>query len=540
MYIRALDFLSPRITLYYKGEFRHKNIISGILTVISYLLIVVLSIIFLVELFDKSKPTAFFSNRFIEDGGLFPLDSSEKYKSIFHYYEVIDFGVMPDKNYNRFLRITAKDDPNMLSYWLYDFCELSDLGSFADEDAFTTFKQVYNEKLCLKYFWDDDAKKFIKKDDPSFRYPSVNHGMNNPAYTYYFSSVDLCKNDTEQDAILGRCASEEELIAFNTFHVVTFVIVDHDVDVDLYNKPIKINTYGISNANSRDSYTGNYINISPILVKTHQGLIFEKLKEEVSYRYDANEYIPTYEKDSGILCQFYIYLQNRQQLYDRSYKMLPEILGSIGGMSQVVSTLSGIINYLIHKFNLFLDVEIENRGYKDSEGKHKTNDISFSKVIKFEASSNNLRIQKGENKDGPPSKSEVIYSQVKFPSKKDNAESELSKFPLVSRNNRSEFLNLIDRCPISFKPKTGFTKPINYMYYQKTGFCGFLFYLITRPCKSKLKGREQYIETISTLHELIVSEETMYDTHFFLDYFLKISGDFPKNPINSELQMNNS
>ena len=60
--LKSCDKLSPLINLYYRNQDRHSSLLSGILTIISYFILISLSIIFSLEFFLKKNPTSFFYN----------------------------------------------------------------------------------------------------------------------------------------------------------------------------------------------------------------------------------------------------------------------------------------------------------------------------------------------------------------------------------------------------------------------------------------------------------------------------------------------
>ena len=60
------------------------------------------------------------------------------------------------------------------------------------------------------------------------------------------------------------------------------------IDVNIYEKPIKPIKYKFWSAKYYGSYLVNQLNIDPALVKTHQGLIFDKVKEENTIVYHAD------------------------------------------------------------------------------------------------------------------------------------------------------------------------------------------------------------------------------------------------------------
>ncbi len=84
MFLKRFDYISPRITLFFKGDKKHSSIFSGILTIIIYITILIFSIYYFLNFINKENPTAFFINRYIEDAGVFPLNAS----SLFHYIQL--------------------------------------------------------------------------------------------------------------------------------------------------------------------------------------------------------------------------------------------------------------------------------------------------------------------------------------------------------------------------------------------------------------------------------------------------------------------
>ena len=53
MFIKRLDYLSPHITFYHKGLLFHSSLVSGIISIISIVLIIILTVYFSKELIEK-------------------------------------------------------------------------------------------------------------------------------------------------------------------------------------------------------------------------------------------------------------------------------------------------------------------------------------------------------------------------------------------------------------------------------------------------------------------------------------------------------
>jgi hypothetical protein len=83
MIFKKFDFISPEITLYYKGSLSHSSIISGIISLISCSIIILISIYYFLNLIyrERDSPKVANNHQYIEDAGIFPLNSS----SFFHF-----------------------------------------------------------------------------------------------------------------------------------------------------------------------------------------------------------------------------------------------------------------------------------------------------------------------------------------------------------------------------------------------------------------------------------------------------------------------
>ena len=53
MFLKEIDILSPEITLFYNHSLSHSSIISGILTIIALVLIVLCSLCFIEDIFNR-------------------------------------------------------------------------------------------------------------------------------------------------------------------------------------------------------------------------------------------------------------------------------------------------------------------------------------------------------------------------------------------------------------------------------------------------------------------------------------------------------
>ena len=132
MILKNIDFLSPEIALFYNGSSSHSSIISGILSLITCLIIICISIYKIGGLFYREKETPIVTsyNRFVEEPGEYTLNSL----GLFHFISIIKDINYEDEiefDYTAFnlvgLETYLQDfefDNNLFIYnhWIYGFC----------------------------------------------------------------------------------------------------------------------------------------------------------------------------------------------------------------------------------------------------------------------------------------------------------------------------------------------------------------------------------------------------------------------------------
>ena len=134
MFIRYLDYLSPPISIYYKGNLTHSSIVSGIVSIIAVMGMIFLAVHFSFEIINRDNPYAFYFNSFVEDAGIYGINST----SLFHFvnieqnirgkfsHETFDFSIFNIIAYqgalDNFLNI-PEQQKTMIPHWLYGPCK---------------------------------------------------------------------------------------------------------------------------------------------------------------------------------------------------------------------------------------------------------------------------------------------------------------------------------------------------------------------------------------------------------------------------------
>ena len=240
MFIKKLDYLSPTVTFYYKGYLSHSSILSGIISIISILIIIIQIGYYALYIIQRKGLNAFYFNSFLEDIGIFPFNAS----SLFHFISLGELG----KNYwNEGVNFTKYriigfetynsyylEDKNLSNYnhWLYGFCNNnSDTEGIGHLINYNYFEQ----SACIRKYFDSKEQKYYDSDHPKFRWPVIGHGTYNKNNIFYNIIIESCKEDT-LNLILGdgfKCI-KDPLIELNTAY---FYFINHYIDLLNYKNP---------------------------------------------------------------------------------------------------------------------------------------------------------------------------------------------------------------------------------------------------------------------------------------------------------------
>ena len=108
--------------------------------------------------------------------------------------------------------------------------------------------------------------------------------------------------------ILGKgshCSTETNYLENNDTKILHFYFINNYINILNYHKPNSHFFYRIETNLYEHKYIINDINISPVLVKTHNGLIFDHIKEETSYMFDRNDvYIENNNENTDLYIWF--------------------------------------------------------------------------------------------------------------------------------------------------------------------------------------------------------------------------------------------
>ncbi len=472
-FISKCDFISPNITLYYRGEENHSSMSSGLMSILLIITIIFFIIYLSFDFITRKNPSSYYYQTYTDDVGIHYLNSS----SIFHfiilnYNQFYNYQI--DDRYFEIIGTTIYGENNInssqIDHYIYGPCDKNDIKgieNYLKDDYLIYFQTSY----CIKKFYNKTLNKIINSNDSDFIYPSLKYGASKINYQPYNIYIQKCQNNTLINN--NSCySSEYEIENMYVGLYYSCIFLDKLVDIKNYKNPIKNQFHKISNLFNNESYTANHLNFNPLKLITDTGLLFERENKLNSYLFYYNEKLINQNK-KDILGSFHFWLQNQQSVYVRKYIKIQDISGSVDGIIEIIMLFIKFINFLffseyqiIHDFN-------EEIGRQISKKLKKNTSLNKPIILKLNKQFSN------------------IYELNNF--KKLNSKNTFNT-KNVKNNN---FINDESNTPAFFKKID--TELEN--KFRQIGWCEAL-------CGVKFKYKQsEYINFIKNQREKIISEE---------------------------------
>ena len=395
MFIKKLDWISPPITLYFKGENSHASIYSGILSIGAYILVVAATVYYALEFINRESPKAYFFNRYVEDAGTFPVNASQ----MFHFIQVsnrqtnqkvpLDFQAFRIIGFDDVQSDDYMNDTSIVKYknhWVYGNCNND---SDTTGISYLINQDFYFQSACIRKYYDVNKKQYFNTNEEGFRWPVILKGCSHPDRTYYGIIMQRCDKADKFLRDQGpECKPEKEINEVVSSVSFNFQIIDHYADMLNYETPFTKYFYEVTSAITANNFIIQHLNFNPANMLTHNGFFFDNQVREESYFFTQNEKQAITETDAnkenkstnGCLIGVYFWMQNTLQYYERNYDRIQDTLSDIGGISSIVLTIASIMNLLIHNFIIILDTE-ELVLYSEQENYSKQRELTKKPTI---------------------------------------------------------------------------------------------------------------------------------------------------------------
>ena len=358
------DFLSPDLTLHFKQFHKHPSIFSGFLSILVYILCISSSIYFSFDIIKHLNPTLYCYYHQENDIGNFPLNES----SIFHFF---DFnGIPKNENPESLFQIfgfldnfittynSLIQNKSLLSHYTYGPClnnstkykKLNDINNALIESSFSKIG------YCINGFYNATTNEYISIDNEKFIYPIINHGTSHSNHTSYSIIIQKCQNDTFYN--FNTCKTNEYIDNIVNINKISSLItfLNQEVDIMNYTNPIKHRFISDSFSFNGGTFSFSNLKFQPLRINTHNGFFFDNIISDNSYYYEEND-IKNFETNISIYTSFHFWMQNKVQIFERSYKRIQNVFAEIGGIIKAITTLGSILNFFAMKYQTFIDIE---------------------------------------------------------------------------------------------------------------------------------------------------------------------------------------
>jgi hypothetical protein len=358
MFLKNFDFISPEITLFHLEKERHSSLFSGIVSLLLIIFGAALAVIFSLDLIERKNPVAYYSKTWEKDIGSFPLDENH----FFHFLTIFTqsfpyineynssiinfFGFM---NYNKSVFLNGEIDD--FNHWIYQICTEEELERIKEYKDFSDYGFT---RLCIKYYYNNDTKKYYHYTNKEFIWPNVNHGIENENFTTYTIVMAKCFNNEEIN--MTNCYDGNVKFQGSQSFAINLTYYEAIVELSNYKEPIKHRLRTVQYSLTKSFIFTANLTMTPIKISSNDGIIFdsETLFKGQKYRSKSMGY--SYETNLNLYGGISILLENDEEIYFRNYKKLQDIAGGVDGFTEILVLLFKFINmFIYHDFQVVFD-----------------------------------------------------------------------------------------------------------------------------------------------------------------------------------------
>ena len=209
MFLKEIDFLSKPITLFYQGSSSHSSSLSGFLSILCLVIVIIFSIHDIKTVFKRGSetPSSASFTYYIEDAGTISFNPS----SLFHFISIENLNDEKEEDFNfsyfnaigieaPISEYATEMDIKKYDHWLYGFCNDSDINDLKDIiniDFFT-------KSACIRKYYNSESEEYYDTNDPKFKWPSISHGTFHPQNNIYSIIIIECNQTILDDLFNGE------------------------------------------------------------------------------------------------------------------------------------------------------------------------------------------------------------------------------------------------------------------------------------------------------------------------------------------------
>ena len=367
MTLKNLDYLSPKISLFFYGRRRHSAFLGGILTILMVISCFTYIFYLCLDVCRHNSSTFQYYRHLFKDPGGYLFNNTD---GIFHFFQFYNpknksyYGKFNSK-YIRFFMTRISDEyksnPKILSeneHWVYDNCRDRIDNEFIDDDIFTNTSFEYG--ICLRYYYNKDDKKYYPiEDSDNFIYPHLANIELNMNYSIA-TVIEKCDNNSILTEALGFCADEKDIQDYlKVNYGLNFNVLEHEINPENYTNQIYYFIYGISSTLQSSKIKEHNIIFVPLKTDVKGGLLIPKRKQKLTYSfydyYQRDEEINT--NNNKILSIYNFCLSPAGFVFKSDYETIYDCFPKMGGIIQLIYYIFFGINFFYNRFTIINDTK---------------------------------------------------------------------------------------------------------------------------------------------------------------------------------------
>ena len=366
MSLKDIDYLSPKISLFYYGRRRHSAIFGGILTLIMIIVCFLYIIYLFSEVYLHTSSTIQYYRHFFTEPYIYLFNNT---KGIFHYFQIYN----PKNNSHlssfdsKYIRVFMsqiqeeyKTNPELLSnteHWVYDNCREGIDNKYISAELFKNIS--FKNGLCLRYYYNINDKNYYPiEDNINFKYPNITSSGVNIDYSIS-TIIEKCNNDSVLTKLFGTCGNKIEIENYFTQNYgINFNILTSEISPSDYGNQIYNFIYGISYPLKRKKIIENNLIISPLKIDINGGVFFPTRKQNQTYSfYDNYIFAEERNENSGIVSIYKFCLTQSGYVFKSTYLTIYDSFPNIGGIIQLIYYIFFGINFILNRYTIIDDTK---------------------------------------------------------------------------------------------------------------------------------------------------------------------------------------
>jgi len=367
MTLKNLDYLSPKISLFFYGRRRHSAFLGGILTILMIISCFTYIFYLCLDVCRHNSSVFQYYRHLFKDPGVYLFNNTE---GIFHFFQFYNpknksyYGKFNSK-YIRFFMTSISDEyksnPQILSendHWVYDNCRDRIDNEFIDDDIFTNTSFEYG--ICLRYYYNKINKKYYPiEDSNNFIYPHLANIELNMNYSIA-TVIEKCDNNSILTEALGFCADEKDIQDYlKVNYGLNFNVLEHEINPENYTNQIYYFIYGISSTLQASKIKEHNIIFVPLKTDVKGGILIPRRKQKMTYSfydyYQRDE--ETNTKNSKILSIYNFCLSPAGFVFKSDYETIYDCFPKMGGIIQLIYYVFFGINFFYNRFTIINDTK---------------------------------------------------------------------------------------------------------------------------------------------------------------------------------------